>query len=94
MFWPAVLVATAGASVGGAITWWMGYGAERAYEAVTHKHPDGTRPQVAAPLRRQDLPAVLAADRRRPDLCRRRLDEAAVLALPALHAIGKFGRYS
>ena len=41
MFWPAVLVATAGASLGGVITWWMGYGAERAYERVTHKHPDG-----------------------------------------------------
>ena len=37
MFWPAVLVATAGNTLGGAITWWMGYGAERAYERVTHK---------------------------------------------------------
>ena len=26
LFWPAVLVATAGNTVGGAITWWMGYG--------------------------------------------------------------------
>ena len=41
MFWPAILVATAGATIGGAITWWMGYGAERAYEHVTHKHRDG-----------------------------------------------------
>ena len=41
MFWPAILVATAGATIGGAITWWMGYGAERAYEKVTHRHPDG-----------------------------------------------------
>lgn len=40
MFWPAVLVATAGASIGGAITWWMGYGAERAYEHMTHKNPN------------------------------------------------------
>ncbi len=37
MFWPAVLVATAGNTIGGAVTWWMGYGAERAYERVTHK---------------------------------------------------------
>ena len=37
MFWPALLVATAGNTLGGAITWWMGYGAERAYERVTHK---------------------------------------------------------
>lgn len=38
MFWPAVLVATAGNTLGGAVTWWMGYGAERAYEKATH-HP-------------------------------------------------------
>ena len=41
MLWPAILVATAGATIGGAITWWMGYGAERAYDGLTHKHPDG-----------------------------------------------------
>ena len=39
MFWPAVLVATAGNTLGGAVTWWMGYGAERAYEHMTHKQP-------------------------------------------------------
>jgi membrane protein YqaA with SNARE-associated domain len=37
MFWPAVLVATAGNTVGGAISWWMGYGVEVAYERATHK---------------------------------------------------------
>jgi membrane protein YqaA with SNARE-associated domain len=37
LFWPAVLVATAGNTIGGAITWWMGYGAERAYEHYAHK---------------------------------------------------------
>lgn len=41
LFWQAVLVATAGGTLGGALTWWMGLGAERAYEHVTHKHPDG-----------------------------------------------------
>jgi membrane protein YqaA with SNARE-associated domain len=39
LFWPAVLVATVGNTAGGAITWWMGYGAERAYEHVTHHQP-------------------------------------------------------
>src|SRR6187431_1742573 len=39
LFWPAVLVATAGNTLGGAVTWWMGYGAERAYEKVTHHKP-------------------------------------------------------
>ena len=39
MFWPAILVATVGATLGGMLTWWMGYGAEHAYEHLTHKHP-------------------------------------------------------
>jgi membrane protein YqaA with SNARE-associated domain len=29
LFWPAVLVATAGNTLGGAVDWWMGYGAHR-----------------------------------------------------------------
>ncbi len=36
LFWPAVLVATAGNTLGGGVSWWMGYGAEKAYERVTH----------------------------------------------------------
>jgi membrane protein YqaA with SNARE-associated domain len=38
LFWPAVFVATAGNTIGGAISWAVGYGAEAAYERVTHKH--------------------------------------------------------
>ena len=37
MFWPAILVATVGNTLGGAISWWMGYGAEALYERVKHK---------------------------------------------------------
>ena len=37
MFWPTVLVATAGNTVGGGISWWMGYGAEALYERMKHK---------------------------------------------------------
>ena len=37
MFWPAIVVATAGNTLGGMISWWMGYGAEQAYERVTHR---------------------------------------------------------
>ena len=37
MFWPAVLVATVGNTLGGMISWWMGYGAEVAYERFTHR---------------------------------------------------------
>ncbi len=43
MFWPAVLVATAGNTLGGALTWWMGYGAELAYEHVSHHKPRHVR---------------------------------------------------
>ena len=37
LFWPAILVATAGNTLGGAISWWMGYGAELLYERMQHK---------------------------------------------------------
>lgn len=32
LFWPAILVATVGNTLGGAITWWMGLGAQKAWE--------------------------------------------------------------
>ncbi len=37
LFWPAVAVATVGNTIGGAVTWWMGYGAEALYERIQHK---------------------------------------------------------
>ncbi|MEO8124735.1 MAG: YqaA family protein [Burkholderiales bacterium] len=40
LFWPAVFVATAGNTLGGALTYWMGYGAERAYEKVSLHKPE------------------------------------------------------
>ncbi len=43
MFWPAILVASAGNTLGGAVTWWMGYGAERAYEKMKHHKPPNPR---------------------------------------------------
>ena len=39
LFWPAMAVATAGNTLGGAISWWMGFGAERAYESWAHHKP-------------------------------------------------------
>jgi len=39
LFWPTMIAATAGNTVGGAITWWMGYGVERAYERLAHRKP-------------------------------------------------------
>jgi len=38
MFWPAVLVAAAGNTIGGAITYSMGVGAEKAYSRWREKH--------------------------------------------------------
>ena len=43
LFWPAVIVATAGNTCGGAITWWMGYGAERTYERLAQRKPAQAR---------------------------------------------------
>jgi membrane protein YqaA with SNARE-associated domain len=37
LFWPAIFVATAGNTIGGAISWWMGYGAETLFERLKHK---------------------------------------------------------
>lgn len=37
LFWPAIGVATVGNTIGGGISWWMGYGAEVLYERVKHK---------------------------------------------------------
>ena len=51
LFWQAILVATAGNTVGGAITWWTGYGAERAYEVVT-KNPAAAHPRALQWLER------------------------------------------
>ena len=39
LFWAAIAVASLGNTLGGAISWWMGYGAERAYEQVRHRPP-------------------------------------------------------
>ena len=36
LFWPAVLVATAGNTLGGALDWWMGYGAHHVVDKYGH----------------------------------------------------------
>jgi membrane protein YqaA with SNARE-associated domain len=37
LFWPAILVATTGNALGGAVNWWMGFGAKRAFESYKHQ---------------------------------------------------------
>lgn len=36
LFWPAIVVATAGNTLGGAVDWWMGYGAHAAVDKFRH----------------------------------------------------------
>ena len=36
LFWPAIFLATAGNTIGGAVNWWMGYGIKCAYEHYKH----------------------------------------------------------
>jgi membrane protein YqaA with SNARE-associated domain len=40
LFWPAIAVATAGNTLGGMLTWWMGLGARRARDALRRRTPD------------------------------------------------------
>ena len=37
MFWPAIAVATIGNTLGGAVDWWMGYGAHQVVDRYGHK---------------------------------------------------------
>jgi len=36
MFWPVILVATVGNTLGGAVDWWMGYGAHKVADKYSH----------------------------------------------------------
>lgn len=93
LFWPAVLVATAGNTLGGAISWWMGYGAERAYERVAHRSAENRALQL---LRRFGPRACLLAWL--PVVGDPLCAVAGWLRLPfwpcvAYMAVGKFVRY-
>ncbi|MGG4604905.1 YqaA family protein [Paenalcaligenes sp. Me131] len=39
MFWPAVVIATIGNTLGGVVSYWMGSAAHRAYEVWKENHP-------------------------------------------------------
>ena len=41
MFWPAVLIATAGNTLGGAFDWWLGFGAHRVANKYTNSSHHG-----------------------------------------------------
>jgi membrane protein YqaA with SNARE-associated domain len=40
LFWPAVLVATLGNTLGGGVSWWMGHAAQRATSRLRHRGQD------------------------------------------------------
>ena len=93
LFWSAVLVATAGNTLGGALTWWMGYGAERAYERIKH---EPAKLRALAWLERFGAKACLLAWL--PGLGDPLCAVAGWLRMPfwpcvAYMAIGKFARY-
>ena len=106
-FWPVVLVATAGNTLGGALTWWMGYAAHLATDRVQHaRHPDAPMPTPAhysavdhramAWLQRHGAPACLLSWL--PIVGDPLCAVAGWLRLPfwpcvAYMAIGKFARY-
>ena len=94
MFWPAIVVATIGNTLGGAISWWMGYGAERAYEHYTRHQP--SKLKALAWLERFGAKACLLSWL--PGVGDPLCAVAGWLKLPfwpcvAYMAIGKFARY-
>jgi membrane protein YqaA with SNARE-associated domain len=66
LFWPAVLVATAGNTLGGAISWWMGLGAHKAWHAARARRADGL------PLEDARAPRELSRTERRARVWLRR----------------------
>lgn len=94
LFWPAVAVATLGNTIGGAISWWTGWGAERVYERV--RHPPRMQARALGWLQRHGAKACLLSwlPLVGDPLCA----VAGWLRLPfwpcvAYMAIGKFARY-
>ncbi len=58
MFWPALLVATLGNTLGGTVTWWLGWLARRYTDKVTH-HPANTHMRALTWLQRFGAKACL-----------------------------------
>ena len=89
LFWPAVLVATAGNTLGGAVDWWMGFGAHKVVDKYRHS---STHVKALDWLERLGPKACLlslAARGGRSAVRGGRLAQAAVLALPGLHGHGQ-----
>ncbi len=93
LFWAAVGVATVGNTIGGAISWWMGYGAEVLYERLQHKRYEN---RATAWLNRFGPKACLLSWL--PGVGDPLCAVAGLLKMPfwpcvAYMAVGKFARY-
>lgn len=93
MFWPAILVATAGNTLGGAVSWWIGLGA---HKAVDRARGEPTDVRAIAWLRRFGAKACLLSWL--PVVGDPLCAVAGWLKLPfwpclAYMAVGKFFRY-
>ncbi|WP_442867355.1 YqaA family protein [Acidovorax sp. GBBC 1281] len=93
LFWPAVVVATAGNTLGGAVSWWMGLGAHKAVDRARGEH---SNPRALAWLQRFGPKACLLSWL--PVVGDPLCAVAGWLKLPfwpcvAYMAVGKFGRY-
>ena len=93
MFWPVVLVATVGNTLGGAVDWWMGYSAHQAIDKYRHS---STHTRALAWLEKLGAKACLLAWL--PVVGDPLCAVAGWLKLPfwpclAYMAIGKFARY-
>ena len=84
LFWPAVLVATAGNTLGGAVSWWMGLGARKAWYAARERRRAGQPPQDA------QAPRELSRTERRARVWLRLPFWPCVMYM----AIGKLARYT
>lgn len=74
LFWPAIAVATAGNTLGGGISWWMGLGAQKAWKLTQQRrHAHGTSPHNARP------PRSLSRHERRARIWLRKLGPKACL---------------
>ena len=49
LFWPAIVVATVGNTLGGGVSWWMGLGAHRAWDTARRRRRAGHPPSADAP---------------------------------------------
>lgn len=52
LFWTAIFVATAGNTIGGGISWWMGLGAHKAWHAAQQRRHTHTTPAEHTPPRK------------------------------------------